>query len=446
MCGFAATNYSDPSVSNDKCVKRGPDLTTVENYEGIWYLHNVLHITGEVTPQPIKRNDTVAVFNGEIYNYTDFGSYNSDGECIVDLYNTHGETFCKLLDGEYALFLVDYAKRKLIISTDTFACKPLWYEFKQDKFCVATYKSQLDGLGFTNSKKLYANKTQIYNLDTLTLVNEYDNFKFDITQKNNSFDGWCNAFSNSIKKRTQNTTQGMFLGLSSGFDSGAIACELNKQGTLATGYSIVNNENPDIMKARFDILPSTVGITLSDAEFQKWKKVLRHNCEDFVYDDGVRNYNIKGDQAVQGLAAICSRANANNQRIYFSGQGADEIISDYGFNGKRIYKHSQFGGKFPNTLEGFWPWHSFWDGTQIQYLNKEEYIAGHFGIETRYPFLDKYLVQEFLWLTPELKNSKYKSCLAYYLSHNNFPYEANEKRGFNIVAKGKKKKTLKIKG
>ena len=38
-----------------------------------------------------------------------------------------------------------------------------------------------------------------------------------------------------------------------------------------------------------------------------------------------------------GLGAICSRANQNNERIYLSGQGADEIISDYGFNGNKIY-------------------------------------------------------------------------------------------------------------
>ena len=441
MCGFAATNYINPKISNEKCQHRGPDLTTVEQCEeGVWYLHNLLHITGEVTPQPIKKHNVVAVFNGEIYNYKEFGNYSSDGECIVDLYNTYGEKFCHMLDGEYAIFLIDYKLRKLIISTDTFACKPLWYEFKGDKFCVASYNSQLQGLGFTNGKKLYANKTQVYNFDTLEIIRQYNNFKFDIAQKNNSFDNWCEAFSNSIKKRTQNTTHGMFLGLSSGFDSGAIACELHKQGVVATGYSIVNNENPDIMKARFDILPSTESITLSVTDFNKRKAELVQ-CEDFIYDDGHRNYNIKGDQAVQGLATICNRANTNNQRIYFSGQGADEIISDYGFNGKRIYKHSQFGGKFPDTLEGFWPWHSFWDGTQIQYLNKEEYIAGHYGIETRYPFLDRQLVQEFLWLTPELKNSKYKSCLAEYLTRNNFPFE-EEKRGFNVVVKGKKVKQV----
>ena len=143
-----------------------------------------------------------------------------------------------------------------------------------------------------------------------------------------------------------------------------------------------------------------------------------------------------------GLSAICHRANKESMRIYFSGQGADEIISDYGFGGKKIYKHSEFGGMFPANLNGFFPWHSFYDGTQIQYLNKEEYVAGHFGIETRYPFLDRQLVQEFLWLSHDLKNSKYKSALDEYLLINEFPYQPQEKRGFHVIEKGKKEKHI----
>jgi len=69
-------------------------------------------------------------------------------------------------------------------------------------------------------------------------------------------------------------------------------------------------------------------------------------------------------------------------------------------------------------------------------------VAGHFGIETRYPFLDKALIQEFIWLTADLKNSKYKSCLAEYLKINNFPFQAGEKRGFHVVDKGKKVRTV----
>jgi asparagine synthetase B (glutamine-hydrolysing) len=131
-----------------------------------------------------------------------------------------------------------------------------------------------------------------------------------------------------------------------------------------------------------------------------------------------------------GLGAICTRANKEGYKIYLSGQGADEIISDYGFKGSKIYPHSSFGGLFPDKLKGFFPWHSFYDGTQIQYLNKEEYVAGSYGIETRYPFLDTKLVQEFLWLSSNLKNEKYKAPLDEYLIRNGFPFQRGAKTGF----------------
>ena len=64
------------------------------------------------------------------------------------------------------------------------------------------------------------------------------------------------------------------------------------------------------------------------------------------------------------------------------------------------------------------------------YLAKEEYVAGSYGIEARYPFLDKDVVQEFLWLKPKVKNLHYKSVLYYYLKKYNFPFTENEKVGF----------------
>jgi asparagine synthetase B (glutamine-hydrolysing) len=442
MCGFAVTNHINPIVSNKTCQRRGPDMTNTEQVNGIYYLHNLLHITGELTPQPLIKNDVACVFNGEIYNYKSFGNYNSDSECIIDLYNTKGEHFVKELDGEFALCLVDYEKQKLIISVDTFSCKPLWYEIKDDKFCVASYKSQLTGLGFENSTKLKSNTTLIFNLSTLTQTASYTNKTFDIKQYKTTFDDWFTAFSNSIRKRTLNTTQGMFVGLSSGYDSGAITCELEKQNVSFKTYSILNTENPLIMEDRLKQVTNAEAFDLTTEEYKHWQKELDDKCENFIYGTGKRKYNIKEDQASKGLAAICHRANKEKRKIYFSGQGADEIISDYGFGGIKKYKHSGFGGMFPESLDGFFPWHSFYDGTQIQYLNKEEYVAGHFGIETRYPFLDNDLVQEFLWLSHTLKNSVYKSCLHEYLSINNFPFEPSEKRGFNVGQKKKKHKTL----
>jgi len=442
MCGFGVTNKIGITTSNKFCQRRGPDLTNVRTIHGIEFLHNLLHITGSMVSQPLIKDDVVTVFNGEIYNYKSFGNYNSDGECIIDVYKTYGDRFAEKLDGEFAICLIDFKNQKLIIANDVFACKPLWYEFKEKEFCVGSYNSQLTGLGFVQGKKLKANTTEVYNLKTLSLTNRLENVKFDLNQHKTSFDSWIEAFGKSISKRIANTEYGMFCGMSSGYDSGAIACELEKQRAKFKAYSIVNNENIDILTSRLKKISITEAFELGGEEFQVWKSELRNNCENFGYNDHLMSYDIKKDQASMGLSAICSRARKEGRRIYFSGQGADEIISDYGFGGTKIYKHSSFGGKFPQDLKGFFPWHSFWDGTQVQYLNKEEYVAGHFGIETRYPFLDKALVQEFLWLTADLKNSKYKSCLDEYLKVNGFPYQPAEKRGFHVVDKGKKVRTV----
>jgi len=42
---------------------------------------------------------------------------------------------------------------------------------------------------------------------------------------------------------------------------------------------------------------------------------------------------------------------------------------------------------------------------------KEEFTAGAHGVETRYPFLDREVVQEYLWLTGEVKNREYKGVI-----------------------------------
>ena len=145
---------------------------------------------------------------------------------LIDLYKKHGPEFTKLLDGEFALCLIDFSEDIILISTDTFACKPLWYEFQHDKFCIGSYNSQLTKLGFNNGVKLYSNSTNIYQLSTGSYLRKFTNFEFNINQHKNNFNDWIIAFQKSIKKRTQHSQYGIYLGLSSGYDSGAIACEL----------------------------------------------------------------------------------------------------------------------------------------------------------------------------------------------------------------------------
>ena len=77
--------------------------------------------------------------------------------------------------------------------------------------------------------------------------------------------------------------------------------------------------------------------------------------------------------------------------------------------------------------------------SQEAYLKKEEYVAGSFGIETRYPYLDKKVVQEFLNLSPALKNCCYKSESSNYLKNHRFPTLFDEKIGLAFRQGGQRR-------
>ena len=431
MCSiiFTNKNITDLDYVNHYQKFRGPDATSVieDTENGFTFVHNLLSITGELREQPFVKDNVVCIFNGEIYNYKDFGDYGSDGDCLVDLYLEYGDSFVNKLDGEFAILLIDYNKKKLIVSTDVFATKPLWISF-DGGVGVASYHSALERLGFHNIRKVNANTTEIYSLEEIKLMKKESVFDFDLEQHIDSYDRWNEAFVNSIRKRSEGVREKIFIGLSSGYDSGAIGNELYKQNVSFKSYSIIGKENEKVLEDRCEILKNTQIIKMDMNTFNEVKHYLDNCCENYLNDSGGRMLN---DKAAAGLGYISNLANKEGYRIYLSGQGADEIISNYGWNGYKIYPHSQFGGYFPEDLSDIFPWESFYEGTQIDYINKEECVAGTYGIETRYPFLDAKLVQEFLWLTQDLKNRRYKSVIAEYLDVNNFPFDENAKCGFN---------------
>ena len=103
-----------------------------------------------------------------------------------------------------------------------------------------------------------------------------------------------------------------------------------------------------------------------------------------------------------------------------------------------FFAHSNFGGEFPDNLLGLFPWSSFYGSTQAAYLSKEEMVAGSFGMEARYPFLDRDAVQCFLNLKANVKNDIYKSVIKSYLDRSNFSVAENRKIGFGFSKRKKR--------
>lgn len=436
MCSILVTNkrVTDLARVNRFLKKRGPDSTNFVQHNGYFFLHNLLSLTGEFSSQPLIdfENQIVCLFNGEIYNYRDFGDFPSDGYSLISAYRQHGLDFPKSLDGEFALVLVDFKNDLMVVATDSFSTKPLWLSIEKKQIGVATYRSGLDQLGFGRIRKIAANKIEVYKLATFEKTAESRSVDFNLEQYKDDYDDWICAFQQAVGKRAfHSPRQKIFLGLSSGYDSGALACELTGQAVDFKAYTVSALEDPDIIARRHHRLSNGQVINLTKSEFHRLKTKITLECEDYMQSEtSGRTYNIKGDQGTFGVACICDLAIRDGRRIYFSGQGADEILWDNGYNDRNYRSASQRGARFPEDLSAIFPWPNFYGGSQQMFLAKEEHVAGTYGIEARYPYLDKNLVQEFLNLSPRLKNIKYKSTIHEYLVRNDYPFLENVKKGF----------------
>jgi asparagine synthetase B (glutamine-hydrolysing) len=253
---------------------------------------------------------------------------------------------------------------------------------------------------------------------------EFYNHKFDFNnQTKTSYDDWLKAFENAIKKRA---TDGCFIGLSSGYDSGAITRELTNQNVKFKAYVIYNHENKEVLDERLKYIENHQVCKMDEDLWQGYYDFLK----------GKINDKAMKDHASMGVAYSFESARDEGRTVCISGQGGDEINSDYSL----FPNQSHFKGKFPDKL---YEWPNFRWGMQVEYLAEIEDIAELYDIEVRYPFLDIELVQEFLWLTPELKNKNYKATIREYLVRNNVPFEEKVKRGFNPIDKKSAKKMMK---
>jgi asparagine synthetase B (glutamine-hydrolysing) len=410
VCGFLVSKRQD--ADNSFIRRRGPDCTTSISFNDYYFTHNLLHVTGKRTRQPFIDGDVVCVYNGEVYNHA---YQESDGEVLIPLYREYGDDFARHLDGEFAVALYDFGRGTCVFATDPFSSKPLWRNGAE----AASYQSGVGGEpvppGITMTVDLATGEVREQKTRT---------FDFDRQHKDN-YDDWIAAFERSVAKRAYH---GCFINLSSGYDSGAIDCALTRLGTDYKSFSIEGQENLDLLRSR-----NRNGAILRMTEEAIHEKLaeLRAYAEPYTYRlrtprGDLIEHDMLEDKATVGLASIYTLARQEGRKVNLSGQGADEIMTDY----SQWHWATELKGVFPEKLK---IWRNFNGNYQRAYLTKEEYIAGAYGIETRYPFLDRDLVQEFLWLTPELKNRNYKAPLHEYLTRNDYPFESGKKTGFLII-------------
>ena len=454
MCSFifiVSNQKIDKKIFQDSnsCIQsRGPDTTNLvfwkEKDFNVAAVHNLLDISGSSVKQPLyEQSSKVFLFNGEIYSPSKL-EIPDTFLLFQEFCNNNLDSFLVNSQGEFAISAIDLKKRIINIFVDLIGTKPLCYAIQSGKIGIATYDCALKNNGFKSIKKVLPNKKIQIKFDDLTKpeVNIKDLYSLSLTQSKDTFEDWNKSFINSVSKRATFFNTKFFVPLSSGYDSGAICAALNYLQIPYTTVSIGNSENLKLLKKRIQINEKQSCIEHVQLSSCSWKTFVKISklikaelgCINYFHNEygssEAEPRKLHDDPGSIGMYLICKEMKARGFNAVLSGTGADEIYSDYGHGGKKYYPHSEFGGLFPQKLEGFFPWKKFYGDSQRSYLTKDEMIAGLFGIEGRYPFLDKDAVQEFLLLSAKLKNSCYKNCIANFLEKQNYPFDKDKKIGF----------------
>lgn len=444
MCSFIFSTIAPTSSDFNRIMNlRGPDYTQSNTIGGMFFCHNLLSMRGNYVPQPyISEDETIIVmFNGEIYNCPE--EYASEAHYLYDLYLEFGSEFFAKLDGEFAIIIADFNDNLVSVARDCFGTKPLFFGAHGNEFGFASYRDPLEVLGFDEIRQLKPNHLVEMSLDGSRIV-ERQIYTFNIAQYKSGSSDWMAAFDQAVAKRVKHMRGKAFVGMSSGYDSGAITASLIAQKKSFMTVTVEGREDPDIVNWRIEAVKRSGNQAIRIHETELKLKELREWIANYVEDqpynivnDSGENFSsgksIHKDNAALILAGVCMRAKNDGALVYLSGSGADEIYSDYGHGGRKYFAHSNFGGMFPNSLLGRFPWSSFYGSTQAAYLAKEEMVAGSFGMEARYPFLDLAVVQEFLNLKADIKNNQYKSVIREYLDAREFQVKENQKIGFGFT-------------
>lgn len=155
MCGitgklyYQAERLVEPEALTAMCqqlIHRGPD-------DDGYYLNRniglamrrlaIIDLPGGKQPIHNENRTVWAIFNGEIYNFSDLRHNleqrghrfytRSDTEVIVHLYEEYGIDFPRHLNGMFAIALWDETERRLVLTRDHLGIKPLYYATLPDR-------------------------------------------------------------------------------------------------------------------------------------------------------------------------------------------------------------------------------------------------------------------------------------------------------------------------
>ena len=386
MCGIAGFILKKETSSYENNVKKINQILNLISYRGPDKKHyisdkkysfgtNRLAIESLTNgDQPIKFDDLIVGFNGEIFNYKNLIKiYNldpltvdSEVKLIANLYKKFSEKFLDLIRGQFAIYIFDTSKNELFLARDKHGIRPIYYwnesdfVFASEIKCILKYsKKKINfskkslaqtcffwtNIGETTSfdkiKILPPGHYLKYNTNNLIVRRYYQNQIIQKRDENvisnkNFYDLLNNAVENQLHGEVGHACY-----LSGGIDSVILAYLLKKKISNLDTFS-VSFENVDYDESYYQkkiskfLKTNHKQIKISSMDIaNNFAKVIEHT-ETYLFRT-----------APVPMYLLSKEVKKSNHKVVFSGEGADEVLLGYDiFFENRIRK---FWSKFPDS-------------------------------------------------------------------------------------------------
>jgi asparagine synthase (glutamine-hydrolysing) len=422
MCGIWAYfgPHNEAIDSPERCIKqlkpRGPEQVVRVDLSGAILGFARLAING-LSPegmQPMKTDRLIWMCNGEIYNWRELAEKyeidthsGSDCEVLGLLYQkividgvATPDVFFRLLDGVFAIVIVDKFARTVTVGRDPYGVRPLFIaqrlgltNARQVYTSALLFSSEIKGMWpvFQSSIQFPPGTCQVFNMDTFVAIytGKYhfiQNLKNPLYSpvQSTGLDMACaalrTALTSAVRKRMLAERPVAAL-LSGGVDSSLIASLVAKEMREAGGpklktFSVGMEGSQDLAYAR----------KVADwIDSDHHEIVLRPN--DFldaipIVIRTIESYDTTTVRASVGNWLVAREvARQSDCKVVFNGDGSDEVFGSYLY----FYNAPHDSGYEEEVSRLLGEIHSF------DVLRSDRTISCH-GLEPRTPFLDKQFV------------------------------------------------------
>ena len=420
MCGILAWwgqfDIAAFNIALEALRARGPDSQSKEflsfGQEPMAIGFTRLHIQGSAgEEQPYKMSDgRIVMCNGEIFNSQTLietlklqvSAELSDCAVIPALLESRSlEEVARLLDGDFAIIVIDPARGTMEVTRDPYGVRPLYYA---DAPSARGFASEMKGLP--------PNATVIRSIQPGTVVRigpiqmkshiwhqpPWLKHQFlQYTTETALYASIRHAFEDAVFKRLA-TVRDLGACLSGGLDSSLVAAIaarfLKKDGKKLHTYSIGMAGSPDLEHAR--LVATHIG------SIHHERIVTAQECLALIPTvvKAIESFDITTVRASVGnyLVGQLVATETPTVKVVLNGDGADEVLGGYLYM-RAAPDSAAFEAETDRLLQEI---HMY------DVLRSERCMAAH-GLESRSPFLDRHLVSflrsiptEFLRPTPIL--------------------------------------------